>query len=532
MKNSAQFTSETHAILSIAVSAEEFSPAYVKAAKKLAKQVNIPGFRPGKAPRRVLEAQIGKGYIIEQAINDSLDEYYQKAAEELGVSPMSRPEVEISQVPEMKGKDDTTELQFTIEADVRPEISLPDPATVTIEVASAEVTDDDVEAELTKLRERFATLTDVDRAAQEGDYVNIDLVATIGDENVDDLSGVSYKIGGGTMLEGQDEALTGAKAGAEVEFTTKLQGGEHEGEEAAVKVMVHSVKESTLPVADDEFAQLASEFDTIAELREDLKKNVEQRKQQEQLMGAEQKLIDALMEAANVPLPQAVIEEEMATHLSNEGLEPGDKHAEEIRPDVEKGLKMQLLLDEYALAYGVKTDQNELLQFLFQQAQMYGMDPSQFIQAASQAGQIGAFTAELARNKGVIAAMRVANVVDPDGNKVDVAAVLGAAPEDELTPEYGKAPTRVIEPKADSAHAAEKPAAQKADKAEKPATAQKETAKQKAHNAEETSASEAPSAPAKSAKKAEWVAYRVATGELDEAAAKALTKDELINFAS
>ncbi|MCI6574378.1 MAG: trigger factor [Arcanobacterium sp.] len=523
MKNSAQFTSETHAILSIAVSAEEFSPAYNKAAKALAKQVNIPGFRPGKAPRRVLEAQIGKGYIIEQAINDSLDTYYQNAAEELGVSPMSRPEVEISQVPEMKGKGDTTELRFTIEADVRPEISLPNPADVTIEVASAEVTDADVEEELTKLRERFATLTDVDRAADKGDYVNIDLVATIGDENVDDVSGVSYKIGDSTMLEGQDEALIGAQAGDDVTFTSTLQGGEHEGEEAEVTITVHSVKESTLPEADDEFAQLASEFDSIGELRDDLKKTVEQNKKQEQLMGAEQKLIDALMEAANVPLPQAVIEEEIATHLGNEGLESGDQHAEEIRPDVEKGLKMQLLLDEYALAYGVKTDQNELIQFLFQQAQMYGMDPNQFIQTAVQAGQLGAFTAELARNKAVIAAMRLANVVDADGNKVDVAAVLGAAPDDELTPEYGKAPTRTITPKAETS--AESADEESAAEPEDAATEQQEVTASHADTSDD-----APSAPAKSAKKAQWVAYRVATGELDEAAATALTKDELINF--
>lgn len=520
MKNSAQFTSETHAIMSVAVSAEEFAPAYEKAAKELAKQVNIPGFRPGKAPRRVLEAQIGKGYIIEHAINDSLDGYYQKAAQELSVSPMSRPEVEINEVPEMKGKGDTTELKFTVECDVRPEISLPDPAKVTIEVPAASVEEADVEEALTNLRERFATLSDVSRKAKEGDYVNIDLVATINGEEVDDVAGVSYKIGDNTMLEGQDEALKGAKAGDMVEFVSTLKGGEHEGEEADVKITVHGVKESSLPEADDDFAQLASEFDTIDELREDLKKTTEETKKQEQLFGAEQKLIDALMEAADFPLPQAVIEEELESHLQNEDKSLDDEHAAEARADIEKGLKMQLLLDEYAVAYGVKTDQNELLQFMFQQAQMYGMDPSQFIQAASQAGQIGAFTAELARNKAVIAAMRVANVVDDKGMKIDVTPVLGQAPEDELTPEYGKAPTRKIEPKAIKAAAEEKSDKEKQAKAAN---------KAQDAEAEQTSASDV-QAPAKSAKKAEWIAYRVATGELDEAAAKALTKDELVNY--
>lgn len=520
MKNSAQFTSETHAILSMEVPAEEFAPAYNKAAKELAKQVNIPGFRPGHAPRRVLEAQIGKGYIIEQAINDSLDGYYQQAAEELQVSPMSRPEVEITEVPEMKGKDDKSALKATIEVDIRPEISLPNPADVTIEVPSLAVTDEDVESALTNLRERFATFTKVDRPAQEGDYLTIDLVATIGEEQIDDTAGVSYKLGSGTMLAGQDEALTGASADSEVEFTSTMKGGEHEGEEANVKVTVHEVKESVLPDADDEFAQLASEFDTIAELREDLKKSATESKKQELLTGAEQKLIDALLEKVDFPLPQGVIEEEIAQHLQSEGKEAGDPHAEEIRSDVEKNLKLQLLLDEYALAYGVKTDQNELLQFLFSQAQMYGMDPSQFIQAASQAGQVPAFTAELARNKGILAAMRQANVVDADGNKVDVAAVLGEAPEDELTPEFEKAPSRKIEPKAETEKPAEPAAPQ--------AAASDETAASSA--TAETAASDAPKAPAKSAKKDEWIAYRVATGELDEAAAKALTKDQLVNY--
>ena len=215
-----------------------------------------------------------------------------------------------------------------------------------------------------------------------------------------------------------------------------------------------------------------------------------------------------------------MIEEELESHLQNEDKSLDDEHAAEARADIEKGLKMQLLLDEYAVAYGVKTDQNELLQFMFQQAQMYGMDPSQFIQAASQAGQIGAFTAELARNKAVIAAMRVANVVDDKGVKIDVTPVLGQAPEDELTPEYGKAPTRKIEPKAIKAAAEEKSDKEKQAKAAN---------KAQDAEAEQTSASDV-QAPAKSAKKAEWIAYRVATGELDEAAAKALTKDELVNY--
>ncbi|WP_124055093.1 trigger factor [Arcanobacterium ihumii] len=512
MKNSVEYLSETRVQLDVAVSAEEFQPAYEKAAKSLAKQVNIPGFRPGKAPRRVLEANIGKGYIIEQAINDNLDTYYQQAVVEADVRPMSRPEVSINEVPEMNGKGDTTELKFTVEVEVRPEISLPNPADITIEVPSTEVTDEDVESALVDLQERFATLTEVKRKAAKGDYVNLDLVAKIGDEEVDDVAGVSYRIGDGNMLEGQDEALTGAKAGDVVEFTAKLAGGDHEGEEANVTVTVHSVKESVLPEADDEFAQLASEFDTIEELKNDLRESAAKSKADEQLMGAEQKFIEEIEKLADFPLPQAVIDEEVANHLQNEGKDAEDEHGKEIRAEIEKQLKLQLLLDEYAEGFGVNVGQDELLNFLLQQAQMYGMDPNQFIQAAAQANQLNAFAGELARNKGVIAAMRLANVVDDKGKAVDVAAVLGEAPEDEKTPEFNKKATRKVTKKAT------------------PKKATKEAAVEEAETKEAPVEGSAVEAPAKSALKAEWIAYRVATGELTEAEAKKMTKDELVNF--
>ena len=516
MKNSVEYLSDTRVKLDVNVPADEFSAAYEKAAKKLAQQVNIPGFRKGKAPRRVLEANIGKGYIIEQAINDNLDSYYQQAVAEAGVKPMSRPEVAINEVPEMKGASDETALKFTVDVEVAPEISLPDPAEITIEVPSTEVNEEDVEAALTDLRERFATLTDVDRESAQGDYVNIDLVAKIGDEEVDDMAGVSYKIGDGNMLEGQDEALTGVKAGDTVEFSAKLAGGAHEGEEADVTVTVHAVKESVLPEADDDFAQLASEFDTIDELKADLRENAAKAKQNQQLIGAEQKLIEELVKRADFPLPQSAVEEEVKAHLEQEGKSEDDEHVAEVRKEVAEQLKLQLLLDAYAEGYGVQVSQDELLNFLFSQAQMYGMDPNQFIQAAAQANQINAFAGELTRNKGVIASMRRANVVDDKGEKVDVTEVLGAAPEDEQTPEFNKQ----IERKA------AQPAAQ--DSA-KPAAA---TAVAAAAADEEDADAQpaAVEAPAKSALKAEWIAYRVATGELTEAEAKKLTKDQLIEY--
>lgn len=535
VKNSVEYLSETHAKLDIAVSAAEFQPAYQKAAKQLAKKVNIPGFRPGKAPLRVLEANIGRGYLIEEAINENLDSYYQSAAEEFGIKPMARPEVSINQVPEMSGAaDDKSELNFTVEVDIRPEISLPDPREIKIEVTAGAAGEEDIEAALTDLRKRFATLSNAERPAVDGDYLNIDLVAKIGEEEVDDMQGVSYLLGSENMLEGQDEALQGAKAGDVVTFTSKLAGGEHAGAEAEVSITVNSVKESVLPDVDDDFAQLASEFDTVAELREDLEKSATKQKKTEAVVAAQQKLLDELTAKADFPLPESVVEEELNHQLQNEGKEDDAERKAELLPEIEKQLRLQLLLDEYAIGFDITVEQNELLNFLVQQAQMYGMDSNQFIQAAAQSNQINAFAGEMARNKAIISALRLAQVVDESGAALDLDEVFGEAPEAEKLPEFNKKPSRKITPAKDTA---KKPAAKKAD-AKKPA-AKKAPAKEKASAdkakapkkaAKQPAQQAAVEAPAKSVLKADWIAYRVAKGDLGEAEAKKLTKEQLINF--
>ncbi|MDO5026155.1 MAG: trigger factor [Trueperella sp.] len=458
MQNSVEFLSDTRVKMTIEVPAGEFKPAYEEAAKVVAKQVNIPGFRPGRVPLRVLEGKIGKGYIIEQAINDNLDNYYQQVAMENDVLPMAAPEVSIKEVPEMKGTDDATALKVEFEVDVRPDFILPNPADFSLEVGSGEVTEEDVDRELDSLRERFATLTSVDRAAKEGDYVNIDLTATIDGEEIDDVAGLSYQIGENSMLDGQDEALTGAKAGEDREFTTKLVGGEHAGEEAKVQVKVHSVKESVLPEADDEFAQLASEFDTIAELRDDLREAAAKSKAVSQIAPAYQQLTDMLLEAADFEIADNVVEMEVANHLENEGKAADDPHADEVRGEVAKALKTQVLLDRYAQAFAIQVSQEELLDFLIAQAQMYGMDPNEFVRAAAGSGQLNIFSAEMARNKALIAALRRANIVDEAGNKVDVTAALGEAPESEQEPDFANQREPRKGPKGGAAKKSAKPA--------------------------------------------------------------------------
>ncbi|MDP9800358.1 trigger factor [Arcanobacterium wilhelmae] len=482
MKNSVEFLSATRANVTIEVAADEFAAAYDKSVKEAGKQITIPGFRKGKAPRRVLEANLDKHYLIDQTINDNLDKYYQTAMNELGLVPMAQPEVDLDSHPEMTGKSDDNPLRVLINVVVRPEIIMPNPADVTLTLESTDVTDEDVENELTDLRQRFASLKDVKRAAKEGDFVNIDLVATIDGEEIDDVSGISYKIGDGSMLDGQDEALTGAKAGDVVEFTAAMKGGEHEGEEGDVKITVHSVKEQELPEADDDFAQMASEFDTIDELKKDLAETAKNNKAEAQIVDAQTELLKQLLEASDFALPEGVVEAEIANHLKQEGKTADDAHADEIRGDVEEALRTQLLLDEYAEAFGVQVEQDELLNFLVQQAQAYGMDPNQFIQAAVQTNQVNVFAGEVARNKALLTALRFANVVDAKGEKFDVAEVIGERDEKEKDFDFGaQKATRKVSAKAPKAERkADKPAKaeKKAEetKADKPAKAEKKAA--------------------------------------------------------
>lgn len=434
MKSSVEILEPTKVKVTIEVPFEEFKPAIERSAKEIAKQVNIPGFRKGRIPARVLEAQIGRGAIVEDAVNNSLDGYYSEAIAANGLVPMARPEVEVTSVPVERG--DEGPLAFTVSVEVRPEIVIPDPAGLTVTVETSEVTEDDVDAALTALLERFATLKDVDRAAAQGDFVTLDMVAKIGDEEVDSVSGVSYQIGSGNMIEGIDDALVGMSAGETKTFSTTLAGGDHEGEEGDVTVTVESVKEQELPEADDDFAQLASEFDTIAELRDDLKEQAGKDKQSAQVYAARDQLLETLRDAVDFPLPESVVKEEVARHLEQEGKDADDPHADEVRGEVESMLKDQLMLDKLSESFKVSVEQNELFNFLFEQAQAYGMDPNQFIQAAAQTNQLSAFAGELSRGKALISALRLATVVDGEGNEIDVTEVVGAAPENEEVPDF------------------------------------------------------------------------------------------------
>lgn len=433
MKTSVEYLEPAKVELTVEVPFEEFKPEIDKAAKEIGKQVAIPGFRRGHVPMRVLEAQFGREVLVQEAVNNSLDGYYAEALKENNLVPLGQPEVDVTDVPAEKGQE--SDLVFVVKMPVRPEIAIPDPAGYTLEVDSVAVSDDEVEERLTSLRERFGSLKEVERAAVEKDYCTINLRAVIGEEEVDNAEGISYQIGSGNMIDGLDEALTGAKVGDEKTFTTTLAGGEHQGEEAEVTVSLTAVKESELPEADDDFAQMASEFDTIDELREDLREQVGKDKTSAQVYAARDLLLEKLVEDVDVPLPEEVVEAEVKAHLEQEGKEVDDEHGDEIRKESENALKTQLMLDVLAEKFNVDVEQEELLNSLIQQAQMYGIDPNEFVQMVVQSGQLESFAGDMRRSKALLSALRLAKVVDGGGNELDVVSVIGEDSEGETVPE-------------------------------------------------------------------------------------------------
>jgi trigger factor len=424
---------------------DELKPSLDAAYKAIAEQVTIPGFRRGKVPPRIIDQRVGRAAVIEHAVNDALPGLYRRAVEEAEIRPLGQPDVEVTAIPDVSAAGG--ELAFTAEVDVRPEITLPDLATLVVRVESIEVSGDDVDARLDTLRERFGTLVGVERPAEDGDFVVIDLTAAIDDEEIDSVSGISYQIGSGTMLEGLDEALVGLAAGETATCRSALAGGEHEGEEALITVTPTAVKRRDLPEPDDDFAELASEFDTIAELREDLRRQVADAKRAAQAGEAREALVAALLEAVDFPLPQGVIESEITSHLEGEGRLDDDEHREEVRAEASQTLRQQLLLDALVDDLGVSVGQDELIQFLLQSSRRFDMDPSEFIANADKAGQIPFYVAELARSKAVAVALGRVAVVDAAGEAVDLSAILG--PREPATagePDEGPAGEAVAEP--------------------------------------------------------------------------------------
>ncbi|WP_458781833.1 trigger factor [Arthrobacter sp. D3-16] len=434
MKSAVENLTPTRVKLNVEVPFEELKPSIDSAYKTVASQIQVPGFRKGKVPAKLIDQRVGRGYVLETAINEGLNGWYQAAVQESGIRPLSRPEVEITEVPDPSATDGG--LKFAAEVDVRPEIELPDYAGIQVEVAAAQSSDEDVDKALDELRGRFGTLKSVDRPAADGDFLTIDITATIDGEEVDSAAGLSYQVGSGTMLEGLDEAVTGLSIDEDAIFNTTLVGGDHAGEEAQVKVVVKAVKERELPEANDDFAQLASEFDTLAELREDLAKQAADSKVVEQGVEARDKVLDKLVELVEVPVPDSVVEEQLEAHFKEgnghgEGEHDTEEHREEVRANTARAFQNEIILDAIAEKEEVNVSQNELIDYIVTTASQYGMDPNQFAQIIDQSGQVPMMVSEVRRRKALAVVLGQATVTDTEGKAVDLSDFVRPGGEEE-----------------------------------------------------------------------------------------------------
>ncbi|KHL00413.1 trigger factor [Sinomonas humi] len=458
MKSAAENLTPTRVKLNVEVPFEELKPNIDAAYRQVAEQIQVPGFRKGKVPSRIIDQRVGRGYVLETAINDGLNDWYQQAVAETGIRPLSRPEVEITEVPDPSATEG--QLTFSVEVDVRPEVELPDYAGIKVDVEAVKASDEDVEKSLNDLRSRFGTLKPVDRPAQADDFLTIDLTATVDGEEVDSASGLSYQVGSGTMLEGLDEAVTGLSADEEAIFETELAGGEHAGETAQVNVKVTAVKERELPEADDDFAQLASEFDTIAELREDLEKQAADAKVAQQGIEARDKVLEKLVELVEVPVPDTVIEEQVAAHFNPESgghaaAEDHDteEHRAEVKTNTERAFKNEVILDAIADKEEIGVSQNELIEYLISTASQYGMDPNQFAQIMDQSGQVPMMVGEVRRRKALAVVLGQAEVTDSEGNAVDLTDFVRPAGEEASEAEASEEAAAEVIPSDDPAAA-------------------------------------------------------------------------------
>ncbi|MGD9960522.1 trigger factor [Nocardioides sp.] len=437
MKSAVETLSPTRAKLTVEVPFEELKPSLDAAYKKIAQQINVPGFRRGKVPAAVIDRQVGRGAVLDEAINEMLPKAYIEAMQENNLQPLAQPEIEVTKL------EDNDLLEFTAEVDVKPEIELPSYDGLEAEVEDVAVTDEDVAEQVEALRERFGTLVDVERAAADGDFVTIDLKATQDGEVVEgaEVAGMSYKVGRGGMLDGLDEALAGMSAGDETTFSSELVGGDLVGEPVEVLVSVSAVQEQELPEVDDEFAQLASEFDTAEELTADVRERLGRGKRLEQAAAARDAVLEKLLEQVSIPLPESLVTDELNARRQNieeqlvyagltmeKYLEDEGQTVEEFEADLDRRVRdsvaAQFILDEIAKKEELGIDQAELSQHLVRRAQQSGQDPQEFANHMFEHNHIPDLVQEILRGKALATIVESAVVKDASGNVVELKNLL------------------------------------------------------------------------------------------------------------
>ncbi len=433
MKSTTETLSPTRIKLTIEVPFEEFKPSLDAAYKTIGSQITIPGFRKGKVPAAIVDQRVGRTAVLDEAINSALPGWYSQALQDTKIQPLSQPEIDLSKF------EDGEPIEVTAELDVRPELELPDVSTIEVTVEDAEISDDDVEEQLTALRERFATFAEVDRAAADGDFLTIDLSASQNGEDIEaaQAEGMPYTIGRATMLDGLDEAVIGLKAGESKTFTTKLVGGELAGQDVDVTVVVKDVKEQQLPELDEEFAQTASEFDTIEELRADLTDRVTRGKRMQQANEARDLVLDEIVSKIDAPLPENLVTEEIDSRrqqieqqLAMAGVEfqtylDDEKQTiDEFEADLEKRVRdsliAQFVLDQIVANEEFGIDDAELSQHIMRRAQQSGEDRNAYIQHIMEHNHVPEMVSEVLRGKALASLVESAKVTDKSGNAIEL----------------------------------------------------------------------------------------------------------------
>ena len=433
MKSAVETVGPTRAKLTVEVPFEELKPSLDAAYKKIAQQISVPGFRKGKVPAALIDRQIGRGAVLDEAINEALPRLYVQALQENDLQPLAQPEIEITRL------EDNDNLEFVAEVDVRPSLELPSLEGLEVSVDDVAVTDEDVEEQVQTLRERFGTLVDVQRPAQDGDFVTLDLTATRDGEVVEggEASGVSYQVGRGGMVEGLDEALVGLGPDETATFTSQLAGGDLQGEEVQIEVKVEAVKEQELPDVDDDFAQMASEFDTVEELTADLRTRLGQGKRLEQAAAARDAVLEKVLDMVEVPVPDAVLADELRARRENieqqltfagmsmeQYLESEEQTIDEFEGELEKRVRdavaAQFVLDEVAKREELSVEQQELTQHMLRRAQQSGQEPQEYVQHMMEHNHIPELVAEVVRGKALARIVEQATVTDASGSPVDL----------------------------------------------------------------------------------------------------------------
>src|SRR5947209_7908457 len=437
VKTDVEELSPTRVRLSVEVPFDELKPSLDKAYREVGRQVRIPGFRPGRVPPPVIDRRVGRDVVLSQAVNDAIPDLYAKAVAEGDVYALGQPEVEITNL------DDGKELTFTVEVDIRPRFDLPDLSTVSVTVDDTLVTPDEVAERLAMLQDRFASLKGVQRPVEDGDHVSIDLSASVDGQPVEDAqaSGLSYPVGSESMLDGLDQTLIGMSAGESATFTSELAGGEFAGHEAQVTVTVHSVKAKDVPGLDDDFAQMASEFDTLGELRADTRTQLERDKTMQQVIQARNLALEAVLDQIDIPLPESVVADEAKNNrdaildqLTRAGasldsyLEMTGQTEEKFEADIDerarRAVKVSLVLDQLARTEELGVDQAELSGYVTRQAEQMGVAPDQLAQQLVENNQLSFAAAEVLRGKAMNVIAERVTVTDKSGNPVDIGAAL------------------------------------------------------------------------------------------------------------